>query len=82
MHADELSCLSFWLIADTERKGWLSFKEAEWLMQAFRFELPFTYNIVRRDFAFTNQKMKHEYNQHSSIIRFDFVREIFLERGL
>ena len=34
---DELSCLSFWLLADPERKGWLNVDELTPLMKAFKF---------------------------------------------
>lgn len=35
---DELSCLSFWLIQDESRKGWLSLEEFKGLLYAFRFD--------------------------------------------
>ena len=35
---DELSCLSFWLLADKEQKGWLSLGEVAPLLKAFKFD--------------------------------------------
>jgi hypothetical protein len=37
--ADELSCLSFWLIEDTTRKGWLNLNELKPLMEVITFHL-------------------------------------------
>ena len=34
---DELSCLSFWLLADEQQKGWLDAEELTPLMKAFKF---------------------------------------------
>jgi len=45
--ADELGCLSYFLIADPEKKGYLNLQEFEFLLKAFRFEIePFTWPTV------------------------------------
>lgn len=39
LFADELSCLSFWLIVDQEKKGYMSLQKFEKLLQGFRFDI-------------------------------------------
>jgi hypothetical protein len=34
---DELACLSFWLLQDEEKKGYLDFEQFKELLYAFRF---------------------------------------------
>ena len=62
MLADELSCLSFWLIQDDKKKGYFEFNELRPLLEvndkflnlkAFRFEIePFTLSNFKREFKF------------------------------
>lgn len=102
---DELSCLTFWLIADRERKGWMSLAEFKHLLRAFKFYNVFldqdgkwdsflTVEKLQKEFAFNLLDKPHELlpkaikskdsglTHKDTVIRFDFAREIFLERGL
>ena len=103
---DELSCLSFWLIQDETKKGWLSLEEFKGLLFAFKFDYLFYDDItgklddeltlakLTKEFKFNLQNKSGEFLRPPSdsaeyneldkhiIVRFDFARDIFLERGL
>ena len=95
--SEELSCLSFWLLADPNQKGWLSLQEAVPLLKALKFTHMFedqwgkpddnlSVNKLKQEFKF-NLKSKpgelYEFDgRDEAIIRFDLIRDIFLERGL
>ena len=94
--SEELSCLSFWLLADPNQKGWLSLQEAVPLLKAFKFSHLFEDQWGKADDNLTLTKLKQEFKFNlkgkqgelleidggEPIIRFDFMRDIFLERGL
>ena len=82
MHAEELSALSIWLLADTEREGSLcEIDRMRQLMQALRFSRGMhTWNSF-----FT--KFEHsigpgELREDKEVFRFDCMRQIWLDRGL
>jgi hypothetical protein len=51
---DELSCLSFWLLQDSEKKGYFNLQEAKPLIEALKFDInPFTLNNFKKEFRFT-----------------------------
>ena len=93
-----MSCLTFWLIADETQKGWLTLNELQPLMEAFKFSHLFVDQYGKPDTALTLKKLQTEFRFNLSkkrqeltapkidgdevIVRFDFVRDIFLERGL
>jgi len=86
---DELSCLSFWLLADPERKGWLNADELTPLMKAFKFEQlfrtgPLSVGKLRQEFEFNLADNPYELREDvdEDVVRFNFIRDIFLERGL
>lgn len=102
---DELSCLSFWLIQDEARKGWLTLEELKGLLYAFKFSHLFVDQYGKPDDVLTLQKLRREFKFNLSgkpgelllpakdsaeandvdshvIVRFDFLRDVFLERGL
>jgi hypothetical protein len=102
---DELSCLSFWLVQDEHKKGWLTLEEFKGLLYAFRFEHMFLDQYGKPDDVLTLQKLRKEFKFNLSnkngefllppkdsvaaneidkhiIVRFDFIRDVFLERGL
>ena len=76
---DELACLSFWLLQDEERKGYLEMDEMLELMYAFRFTNITNQDEFTREFAF---ELKQEHFWVPEINRFDLARRIFLNRGL
>ena len=94
--SEELSCLSFWLLADPNQKGWLSLQEAVPLLKAFKFTHLFEDQWGKADDNLTLTKLKQEFKFNlkgkpgelleidggEAIIRFDLMRDIFLERGL
>lgn len=86
---DELSCLSFWLLADEQQKGWLDAEELTPLMKAFKFNQlfhdgPLTADKLRKEFEFLLSSAPYElpWDGRGDLVRFDFIRSIFLERGL
>lgn len=94
---DELSCLSFWLIQDKSQKGWLTLDEFRQLLHALKFQYLFVDEYGKPDEVLTTKKLKQEFKFNLSykpnefradvededrVIRFDFIRDIFLERGL
>lgn len=83
--ADELACLGYWLIEDTKKKGFFTMKETLPLLEAFRFEVD-GLSSFRREFNFLMKQnpgeVRMETAEEDVVIRFDLVRQIFLERGL
>lgn len=56
-------------------------------MQGLRFDIkPFTFANMKKEFSFTIKQNPGEFlaleNEEDQIVRFDFARRIFLERGL
>lgn len=95
---EELSCLSFWLLNETSNKGWLNVREASKLLHTLKFDQVMvdergivtadnmTLKSFKKEFNFNLEQKKGELikleNEEDTIIRFDLVRDIFLERGL
>lgn len=94
---EEICCLSYWLLADPQRKGWLSCQEAVPLFLALKFnnmlrdhyhkpEEFLTIAKLSEEFDFNLRQKRGEFIEiegtEDTIIRFDFMRDIFLERGL
>lgn len=76
---DELACLSFWLLQDQEKKGYLEMDELLELMYAFRFTNITNTDEFTKEFAF---ELKQEHFWIPEVNRFDLARRIFLNRGL
>lgn len=77
--ADELAALCYWLIEDTQRKGYFEFQELKPLLEAFRFDVsPFSLNQFRKEFKFllsqNPREIRHDANEEEVVIRFDLVR--------
>ena len=92
---EELSCFSFWMLHDTASKGWMTLAEVGKLLHTFKFDhlvtdekgtsTPLTLQAFEKEFEFNlrdKQKELLHLKENDSIIRFDLVRDIFLERGL
>jgi hypothetical protein len=58
---DELSCLSFYLLTDAEKKGWLNLEEAKDLLKAFKFDHLFIDQEGKEDDVLTYQKIAKEF---------------------
>lgn len=87
--ADEIACLGYWLIQDSAKKGFFTIKELVPLLEAFRFDTKDgSFNVAdfRKEFRFLLQQnpgeVRHDAPEEDVIIRFDLVRQLFLERGL
>lgn len=85
--ADELAAFSYWLIQDENKQGYFSLKDAEPLLKAFRFDLqPYNLTNFKKEFKFLLQQnpgeIRQEQTEEEIIIRFDLIRQMFLERGL
>jgi hypothetical protein len=55
MLADEVSCLGYWLIEDSQKKGFFTFKEVIPLLEAFRFDVSspnFNLAAFKKEFKF------------------------------
>lgn len=76
---DELSCLSFWLLQDEEKKGYLDMEQLLELMHAFRFTNIDNEEKFKNEFAF---ELREEFKWDAKVNRFDLARRIFLNRGL
>ena len=51
--ADELACLSYWMIEDQSKKGYFLLHEAKPLFEAFRFNIdPFNAKNFKKEFQF------------------------------
>lgn len=94
---DELTCLSFWQLQDKEKKGYMTLEELKELLKCFKFthlfEDPYGYpddrltvDKFKREFKFCLSEKPGEIRKNETddevIVRFDLMREIFLERGL
>jgi hypothetical protein len=87
--ADEISCLSYWLVEDSQKKGYFSFKELIPLLHAFRFDThdgKLSLAAFKKEFKFlllqNTGELKMDTQEEDVVVRFDLVRQIFLERGL
>jgi len=80
IHGEEISALAFWLIADTERRGFLEKEQMKMLMLGLRFpEIPH-FTRLQKDFGFSIAK--GELRKSQEVFRFDLMRQIFLDWGL
>jgi len=86
---DELACLGYWLIEDAKKKGYFSFQEVIPLLTAFRFDThggKLSLAEFKKEFKFlllqNTGEIKMDTAEEDVVIRFDLVRQIFLERGL
>lgn len=86
---DELACLGYWRIEDAQRKGFFTFKELIPLLEAFRFDTQegkLTLSAFKKEFKFlliqNLGEIRMDTPEEDVVIRFDLVRQIFLERGL
>lgn len=84
--ADELACLSYWNIQDAQKKGFFTLKEVTPLLQAFRFDTSgLSLSSFKKEFRFLlsyNHGEIQGTSEDDVVIRFDLIRQIFLERGL
>lgn len=83
--SEELSCLSFWCIVDEDKKGYLTVNEAQELFEALRFDIrPYGLDSIHNEFKWTNEQLRggELYQKGETIIRFDFMRQLFLDHGL
>lgn len=92
---EELSCFTFWTLCDVQEKGWMNLQEAERIFKALKFDQlfederglqtePLTIQKLKNEFKFNLQNKQGELIDDfgDTVIRFDFMRELFLERGL
>jgi hypothetical protein len=53
---DELACLSYWLLQDSQKKGYFKVNEIAPLLEAFKFDVnPATFNLnaFKKEFKFS-----------------------------
>ena len=94
MLGEELCCLHFWQLHDSSNKGWMTLEEVGHLLRTLKFDQLFvnekghlvmenlTMAKFKREFEFNLQSKLGELRNGEDMIRFDLVRDIFLERGL
>ena len=80
LHGEELSALSFWLTQDVEREGSLDKDTMTRLCHGLRFTDVNSWNTFKDEFAFSIQE--NELHENREVLRFDLIRQIFLDRGL
>ena len=80
LHGEEISALSFWLMQDTEGKGHLDMGGMRRLCHGLRFNSVDTWADFREEFAFSMPE--NELRPGEEVLRFDLIRQIFLDRGL
>ena len=79
--ADELACLSYWLIEDSQKKGYFTLKDIIPLLEAFRFDVGSNYlNLAafKKEFKFLLMQnpgeVRFDSTEEDVVIRFDLVR--------
>lgn len=85
--ANELACLSYWMMEDETKKGFFTLREVKPLLEALRFEIePYNLASFKKEFQFTllprRGEIRGDANEEDVVIRFDLIRQIFLDRGL
>ena len=80
LHGEELSALSFWLMQDIDRVGRLDEAAMTRLCHGLRFTNVDSWDTFRDEFDFSLPK--NELRQGKEVLRFDLIRQIFLDRGL
>ena len=80
LHGEELSALSFWLMQDVDRVGRLDEPAMTRLCHGLRFTNVDSWDTFREEFDFSVPK--NELRQGKEVLRFDLIRQIFLDRGL
>lgn len=81
LHGEELSALSFWLIKDTEKQGHLDETAMSSLFQGLRFSNVDSWKSFRKEFSHSIESYT-ELRPNKEVLRFDLMRQIFLDRGL
>jgi len=84
--ASELAAYAYWVSIDKELKGYMSIKDFSDFMKIFRMAVPSNEKELTNEFKFALGFMHNEFDrdirESDSIVRFDFMRHIFLERNL
>lgn len=81
LRAEEVSALAFWQLIDQEKKGWIGLQDSKEIFGAFKFDTTvFDADWIRNEFytAGADKEMERD----SEIVRFELIRQVFLERGL
>jgi len=84
--ASELAAYTYWISIDKELKGYMSIKDFAEFMKIFRMAVPSNEKDFTNEFKFALGFMHNEFtrdiSESESIVRFDLMRHIFLERNL
>jgi len=84
--ASEIAAYTYWVSIDKECKGYMSIKDFSEFMKIFRMAVPDNEKGLTNEFKFALSYMPEEFtrdiSESESIVRFDLMRYIFLERNL
>lgn len=80
LHGEELAALSFWLTQDVQQEGFLDVSAMKKLCHGLRFTDVQNWKTFRDEFAFSIPD--NELRTGNEVLRFDLIRQIFLDRGL
>jgi hypothetical protein len=84
--ASEIAAYTYWTSIDKDLKGYMSLKDFGEFMKIFRMAVPNREKEFKDEFKFALGFMQNEFDRDISeadaIVRFDFMRHIFLERNL
>jgi len=84
--ASEIAAYTYWAYFDKELKGYMTVAEFAEFMKVFRLGLNPKVESIKKEFNFALSDRPGEFDRDISerdeIVRFDFMRHIFLERNL
>jgi len=84
--ASEIAAYTYWASIDKDLKGYMSLKDFGEFMKIFRMAVPVQEKEFKDEFKFALGFMQNEFDRDISeadtIVRFDFMRHLFLERNL
>jgi len=84
--ASEIAAYTYWASIDKDLKGYMSLKDFGEFMKIFRMAVPVQEKEFKDEFKFALGFMQNEFDRDigeaDTIVRFDFMRHLFLERNL
>jgi hypothetical protein len=84
--SSEIAAYTYWNYFDKTSKGFMTVSEFIDLLKVFRISLTPNLQDLRKEFSFALSQFHGEFDrdiaENEAIVRFDFMRHIFLERNL
>ena len=82
--AKQISAYNLWTVLDTEQAGYLNFQRFQQLLHALHLPPVTTFADLQKEFAWTLQDLPKELegmSESKSVLRFELIRRLFLERN-